>query len=369
VRRYIGWPAALVVAVSIASCGGTEPEATRVESWPEADALFHQEPRWLGSDGGISVDLGGDRSAWLFPDTFVALTSAHVRKESCLARNTVGLQTGSDPLTATMTFHWKTTAGMPESFFPDGRDACFEKDDAWFWPGGGTRIGDDGPLVVFLLRQRPARGGLGFEPAGWHGVLVRNPDDDPDAWTVESASTRPNRWGIQLGTPGVFTSGEWLYAFGSSDPFDVHLARWPLEQALAGDLREPEWWAAAGEFVPEKSLAKRPAVLFGEALPESVYEADERFAVLQTVGFGGAALGVRTAPSATGPWSALMELWHPPEADRDGVYVYGFEAHPHLSAGDAVAVTYATNAVEFADAVADDSLGYPRFAKLRLADD
>ena len=27
--------------------------------WPEADTLFHSDPRWLGADGAFSVNLGG----------------------------------------------------------------------------------------------------------------------------------------------------------------------------------------------------------------------------------------------------------------------------------------------------------------------
>jgi hypothetical protein len=196
-----------LLAVVASSCGGSdEAGPVGADSWPEADVIFHQDPRWLGSDGGISVNLGGDRSAWLFPDTFVATGKKHVREESCVVRNTVGLMTGSDPRTATMTFYWGTAQdGLPESFFPDGRDICFQADDAWFWPGDGVRLGDDGPLLVFLLRQRPASGGLGFEPAGWDAVLVRDPNDEPDEWNVEPVATRTNRWGIQLGTPGVLT--------------------------------------------------------------------------------------------------------------------------------------------------------------------
>jgi hypothetical protein len=158
----------------------------------------------------------------------------------------------------------------------------------------------------------------------------------------------------------------WLYGFGLSEPFDVHLARWPLDAAESGDLRAPEWWAGERGFVPESELRARPAVLFGDALPESVYETAGKVVVLQTVGFGGASLGFRSARSAAGPWSTVDEIWKPPESNRDDVYVYGYKAHPELEADGAVALTYATNAVEFADAIADDSLGYPRFARLRV---
>ena len=62
----------------------------------------------------------------------------------------------------------------------------------------------------------------------------------------------------------------------------------------------------------------------------------------------------------------LREVWSPPESAREGVLVYAFQAHTELDAGDAVAVTYVTNAESFADVVRDESLYYPRFIRLRL---
>jgi len=369
-RQIARAAAVLLACAGVASCGGSETPARAVEPWPEADALFHQDPRWLGSDGGISIDLGRDRVAWLFPDTFVAISPNNTREESCLVRNTVGLMTGSDPETAEITFHWGTAPdGRPESFFPKARDICFAEDDSWFWPGDGERLGEDGPLLIFLMRLRPTNEGLGFAGDGFEAVLVTNPDADPGEWHVEPARVRPNPWGIELGEAGVFVDGNWLYAFGGSESFDVHLARWPIEDAAAGDLRSPKWWAGTARgFVEQGALRARPPPLFGEALPESVYRTESgRYVALQTVGFGGAALGVRTAPGPTGRWSPLTAVWSPPESARQGIFVYGFKAHPELDAGDAVAVTYATNAESFADVVRDESLGYPRFVQLRLA--
>jgi hypothetical protein len=57
--------------------------------------------------------------------------------------------------------------------------------------------------------------------------------------------------------------------------------------------------------------------------------------------------------------------FHPPESDRPGAFVYAGKAHPELAGGD-LAVTYAANSFDFAQLVADPSLYYPRFAKIRL---
>jgi hypothetical protein len=132
-----------------ASCSDTGPVPSLSASgaaWPEADPLFHQDPRWLGADGASSVDLGGGRVAWLFGDTFIATTTAYLRTESKMVRNTVAVQTGLDPTSARMEFAWADAAGTPASFFA-------ERSDRWHWPGGGVRI-PGGPLIVFLMVER-----------------------------------------------------------------------------------------------------------------------------------------------------------------------------------------------------------------------
>src|SRR5208282_6632981 len=57
--------------------------------WPEADKLFHSDPRWLGADAAFSIDLGQGRVLWMFNDTFVARKPGEDRSHSAFVRNTV----------------------------------------------------------------------------------------------------------------------------------------------------------------------------------------------------------------------------------------------------------------------------------------
>ncbi|HET6280341.1 MAG TPA: hypothetical protein VFH73_05230, partial [Polyangia bacterium] len=118
-RRLIG-----LIALGIGACGSapaTSPTrpAVSAAAWPEAAELFHKEPRWLGADAAYSVPLGADRLLWLFGDTFIATSAANVRTESVMVRNTVAVQTGTDPVSAAITFHWRETATGPKSFLPE----------------------------------------------------------------------------------------------------------------------------------------------------------------------------------------------------------------------------------------------------------
>jgi hypothetical protein len=140
--------ASSVLLLAAAGCGESSHRAVTTiaaAQWPQADALFHRDPRWLGSDAAFSVALRDGRILWLFNDTLVATTRAHVRSHADLLRNTVAIERGTDPTTASMRFYWGETRGRPSSFFPD-------QGSRWFWPQHGIRLGR--ALVVFLHRVK-----------------------------------------------------------------------------------------------------------------------------------------------------------------------------------------------------------------------
>ncbi|MEA2698994.1 MAG: hypothetical protein QOI66_3265, partial [Myxococcales bacterium] len=75
--RIILAAAVSLAAVATADCGSGSMTPTPVigvtaAAWPDADALFRRDPRWLGGDAAFSVALGGDRILWLFGDSFIA---------------------------------------------------------------------------------------------------------------------------------------------------------------------------------------------------------------------------------------------------------------------------------------------------------
>src|SRR6516164_788344 len=157
-----------VIGATLAGCHSDRPAITgHGVREPALDEAFHQDVRWLGADGAFTIDLGDGRVLWLFGDSFIATSDAHVRSEATLVRNSVAVMTGTDLATATLTFAWNDTS-PPDSFF--AQDA-----DRWFWPADGTRL-PQGPLLVFLDEQQATPGqGLGFSPTGYRAVRVVDP--------------------------------------------------------------------------------------------------------------------------------------------------------------------------------------------------
>jgi hypothetical protein len=304
---------------------------TASAAWPEADELFHRDPRWLGADDAYSVDLGDGHVLWLFADTFIATSDAHVRQESQLIHNSVAIQTGLDPATADIEFFW-TDAAAPTAFFP-------EQDGLWFWPGDGERVGDG--LIIFLMAVRAVDGGFGFEVAGSDAVWISDADAPPATWApVRVASFRDG--GQVPGSASVLLAD------------DAALLRWPLAAVGPDPLPAPE-------------LLEPVPVLPATQVEFTVHRdpASAQYIHVQSQGFGGTDLAYRTAPAPTGPWTAPTIFHRPPESDRPDAFVYAGKAHPELAGADLV-LTYVANSFEFADLFADPTLYYPRFVRVTL---
>ena len=276
-----------------------QPHAVTIKAtpWPEADALFRKDPRWLGGDDAYSIDLGAGRILWLFGDSFIATSSAGTRRESLLVRNTLAIQSGYDPSAASIKFYWRTKDGKPASFFPESRKS-------WYWPGNGIRI--DGRLLIFLMKIRATKKGLGFEAFGWSVVAIDNPDEEPSRWKLRWLPVPQNDLQVIVGSAGVVRVGGFIYAFSVQEPLakhDVYLVRWPLTKAGAADLREPYWWCGENYgWLAQKLVTRRASVVFSDAQTEFTVNWDTElrsFIQVQTVGFGGADLAFRLADELT----------------------------------------------------------------------
>jgi hypothetical protein len=354
--------ARLCALAVVAGCAQSSAIEGHGEAWPDADALFHRDPRWLGADAAYSISLGGERTLWLFGDTFVATSAANKRGESKMVRNSVAVQTGLDPTRASITFHWRTEGGRPASFFA-------EDGDAWFWPMHGIRI--DRALVVFLSRVHAApSSGLGFVADGWRLAVIDDADADPTTWQPRIVAPPPGPAGIVAG-PSVLLVDDRVVVLAVREPGDHagFLVRYRRDEVAAGRLDQAEWWA--GDRWLAADALSQPAMVMADAGPECSLHFDpsrKQFIHVKSLGFGATTIAVSFAPSVQGPWSAPRSVFRPPESDQPSAFVYAGKAHPELTTGDgSLLVTYAANTFAgLAALIADTSLYFPRFVKLRL---
>ena len=358
---------ALVVLSAIAcSSRHAAPGDSKGRAFVEAESLFHADPRWLGADAALTVPLSEGRILWLFGDTFVAISNDHVRSQSEMVRNTVAIQTGDDPRTASITFHWRQDDdGSPASYFP-------EHGEQWYWPGHGIRL-DEGPLVIFLYAIVATPGqNLGFASRSYAIAIIDNPETSPDTWDVRIVDVVPSAFDAIPAT-AVVRDGAYIVAVAIRQE-GTHagaLVRYPVRSLARGDVGTAEWWAGDDRgWVPASLLGESgPAFVLDDAGAECSLHWDTRtrsFLHIASYGFGATTIGLRSATALTGPWSSPMVVYRPPESDSARPFVYAAKAHPMLRGPDAVdlVVTYATNSFEFRDLLTRpgaSSLYWPRF--------
>lgn len=330
--------------------------------WPEADALFHRDSRWLGGDDAYSIDLGHGRVLWLFADSFIATSVAHSRSEAKIIRNSVAIQKGYDPSAASIKFYWKGGRRNPASFFG-------EQQDEWYWPGHGIRL--ENKLIIFLMKVRKVETGLGFEVFGWRAVSIENPDDEPSAWKIKTLETPKNDYRVIIGSASILRDENHLYAFSAQETsgHNVFIVRWPINEAANDNLQNPQWWISSSrEWVRQQELKELPAPVLTGAQTEFTVHFDSKrkqFLQIQTVGFGAADLAIRRAKKMTGDWSEPEAFYRPVESNRSDTFIYAGKAHAELRGADLV-LTYVVNSNQFAKLVGDGSIYYPRFLKGRF---
>lgn len=331
------------------------PAAYSAQAWPAADVLFRGDPRWLGGDAAISVLLDGERVLWLFGDSFIAAEPGQrSRAAARMVRNSVGLQEGLDPSSASMRFYVRATVdGAPASFFP-------ESDTSWFWPGDGLYL--DGTVTLFLSRLEADRdSALGFRVAGFGVRRVRDASGPPDRWQLETLPA-PDTGELRIVGAELVEQDGFVYAYAVREPGDhaVMLLRWPLSEFERGELLQPSYFE--GEA---RGFGRGPAQpLFGGATEFSVSPSPAGgYVQVQSRGFGAAPIAVRTAPRLTGPFGPQTDVFLPEEAARPGVLLYAARAHPELT-GPGLVLTYASNHLEPNTLLSDLALYFPRFVTL-----
>lgn len=325
--------------------------------------IFRRDPRWIGSDDAYSIALSADRILWLFGDTFIA-GAGQERSGARFIRNSIAIQTGTNPSTAAIDFYWRHANDLPDSFFTS-------EAGVWLWPLHGLMLGDE--LLLFFMMVRSTRpdagemeawreeGAVGFfDVFGWRALRVANPSDPPEKWAITEAGESADRLRTILGA-GALAEDEHIHLYGWRDMpglRQAYLTRATREQPL--DLNRLEWWDGEG-WTPNQEGAR---VLFDQAATEfTVHRRGSRLCLIQLVGLEDARFAIRWADRPEGPWTDPEPFFAPEEAGREGVILYAGKAHPELSGADLV-LTYASNGTDIDITLGDDRIYYPRFVRM-----
>lgn len=334
---------------------GCRNEAPTHHQWNDADALFRDKTYFRGSDSAYSADLGNGRILWLFGDTFIG-DAPKSRDDSIMVRNSIAIQHGYNPATATISFYTKEQNGQATAFIESS-------DTTWFWFGPTIKIGDK--LLLTLVELALYDGGLGFQAIGSAAFIVPNPNDPPRDWILDPVKLPPMPNNVRFGTGALLLEREYLLAFMAVEPgnHDIYLARWKAADVGKGDLSSPEWFHAERGWTPDRT--ELSPIIKNLQTEFSVHRDLEtsKVQLVSVEGFGSTNIVSRTADNPEGPWSDPTFVARPEESNRGGtVYVYSAKAHPYLTGGKTI-ITYSTNNGDFAALLEDMSIYFPRFLK------
>jgi Domain of unknown function (DUF4185) len=358
----------LLVALLIllaSACQHQRPRFT-VEGLPAYEALFRRSSGWTGGDGAFSTALGPKRFLWLFGDTFIGKVMDHRHVDAVLVHNTLAIQVGKNPESASIAFYYGHSAqGKPVAFVRpcDGV--------GWFWPYQAVRTNEGLSLFLIQIEGTDASNPFGFKPvATWLGQ-VGNPGDPPDHWKIRQ---RKIPWSNQhrLFGSSILIEGKDCYIFGTVDEISRGVLRKPviLARVPAEDLADFSRWRfySAEGWVADAERAGRLCEDVANEFSVSFQPALNRYLMLYTQSSFSDTIVFRLAPEPYGPWGEPIPIYRCPEARPEPrLFCYAAKGHPELALSpEELIVTYLTNSNDLALIESDAGLYRPRFLRLRF---
>ena len=352
-------------------CGGASASVPKysVEPVPEYDALFYNEKGWTGADAVYSVALADNVTLWLYGDTWIGDIVGGKHKNAAMVNNSIALQRGKDPSTASVKFFWRTT--------DEGKPAAFIKPTdglGWFWIFDG--IVADGKLYLFLVQiiRTDQKGVFGFKHVGtWLGE-VENPRDEPLKWQVRQYKIPWGRYsknGNLFFGSAAMRDGDFVYIYGGSEDWKKGMGgRSMIVARVAPDrMADFERWRFFTDGKWEADVNGISELFDGTATEYSVsYQPEiERYVTIYTENGMSRNIMMRLARTPVGPWSPARKIYQCPECDWHRTYFcYAAKAHPGISRKNELMVTYVCNSMDFWQMAQDARIYRPRFLRIRL---
>ncbi|MCD0447494.1 DUF4185 domain-containing protein [Glycomyces sp. A-F 0318] len=308
--------------------------------------------RWTGADSAYSVDLPDGSTAWLYSDTFMGeVDEDHGRPlDSPFLHNSIIVDDDGE-----LTTHTGGTEAAPESLV---HVAGADETQRWYWFGDGTVEGDR--LHVMLLEFEKTGSGV-FDFAFTGNAVATFDTGDMSLTGVTELPESDVNWGS-----AIYEDPEdgHTYVFGVEDlqaQKYAHLARVP-----SGSLTTGDWeYFADGAWTEDPTGSSR--ILEGVSNEFSVSRHQGRFTLV--TGDATEALSAKIvmyrSDDLTGPYTGKTVLYETPETGGN-VFTYNAKAHPNLSDGNRLLITYNVNSFEGDDLYEEVDNYRPRYIDVRF---
>lgn len=361
-----------------------------------------QLPHFCGGDGAAACPLPGDRTLWLFGDSWIArVENGRYAPGAAMVNNVAAVHTNPprgrapEPGSVKAYFGPQPKPGVHSAFLMPEEPTMPGGGARWCWPCDGAVLIGEAPaqkLVIFYadLARRvedPKPDDVwNFRFVGNRVAIIDNPNDAPDAWRVKQHELTPRHapkgvptisWGIaairdpaasnepsaepELTIFGVDGSNTWnkLAMLARVPESKVHdFAAWRFW--TGGKDGQPAWSASEADAKPVMQNIVDEFTIHRQSI-----EGRERWVLIQGEPMLGHRILVRFADRLEGPWTDGRPIFTIPEPGTDkNLITYGAKAHPHLSAEGGLLISYCINSLDFGQMTRDVEIYRPRFVRV-----
>jgi hypothetical protein len=349
-------------------CANAFAQGADARCTPEFPLQTGQPQGWLGADAAYSIPLADGRDLWIFGDTLYGAERVVEGNVPKMVRNSVGVSTCHDG-------QWKLdyairrdAQGEPADFFHA------QHPNTWYWALDGFRVGRDVWVTLLCVRATDAKSAMGFATCGSDLARIESPGPDPQQWTItyfplvaDGAHAYPSATTV---VDGRYAD---LFAEDEQGAKPLIAARVPL-RGLRNPQANLEYWARDGQWVRGFNPADAHAVMTPGITELSIRyhpELKQWLAVMfDPAAFSGKIL-LRSAPAATGPWSAGETIYSVPEMqpgtpgyDKD-TFCYAGKEHPEFEHEDLV-FTYVCNTFSVPKLASNLNIYFPRVIRMPM---
>lgn len=358
-----------------------------VEEAPEWTAMFKRTSGWFGGDGIFTIPLNGEEQVgsedtvlFIFSDSLLGeIKGGKLQAGWVMVNNTVAYLQGREPRKDRIRFYWNIDdKGKPIALFIPNTPSA--EDGDYYWLGDGfvnTARGNDIYIFAYRMRNLDKNDDWSFSEMGNALIVLPQGSKPPfkDQRQIETpfhfdASNADEKGsfgaGILVNTKeaGVKYPDGYIYVYG---------VRGKSKQLLVGRVMPQDFenfnaWRFWDGNNWNSDMYKSSPIVENVSNELSVTPLpDGRFALVYQENGMGATIGLRVGIAPQGPFGPQIDLWECKEPKQKNIIVYNAKAHPCLSEGGELLISYNVNAFDFKNEInANPNLYRPRFIRVRL---
>lgn len=354
---------------------------------PEWTNLFYKNQGWFGADGIFEMTLHGKESVgagekdsvlMYFSDTMTGTVVGDTAVQNFkMINNSFAWVTGLKPSDKTVKiFYNKGTNGEPLNYV-DPKTPDSKKGEYYWFGDGFVNQEDNNSINIFGYRTYDkSSASWDFELRGVTLITIPTGGD----FSKQTQIDLPLFIDLPVGK-GTFGAGiyvntkragapkpdGYLYIYGVLDP-NKQLV---VARVKPGDIKNISQWRFWNGSTWDENIKNVKPVTdrVSNELSITPLKDGRYLLVFQADGIG-SSTAVRIGETPTGPFGPLQNIWKVPEIlDPPGIIPYNAKAHPVLSSGNRLLISYNTISLDyFRDILKYPHMYRPRFFWLEIKD-